>query len=139
MQLDTELIPIAERVLNFLKLSRERGQITPDNPISSTGIVEAAAKYKVKIKREDIYHIVHYLREKQEPISSSQTGYFYALNPEELKPAICEQVKIIRERQETLTLLKRIQDNLSKSTNSLFDSPVAQVLNDGLELEPFQK
>ncbi len=135
MKLDPELLQVAGRLLNYLKLQREKGIIAPDNPISSAALVEVAKKAGVKLTRENIYHIVHHLREQNEPIASCQAGYFYATAPEELKWSICEQVKIIRERQETLTLLKRIQDNLQKSVNGLFPTPAAEVLKNNLELE----
>ena len=144
MELSPELIIYSERLRNFLKTSRERNQITPEHPISSMGIVEIAGRKKDKngnplqpiiLTREDIYHLVHYLREQNEPIASGQRGYFYALAPEEFNAGIAEQIRIIKERQETLTLLKRIQSNLVKSNNSLFESPVAQTLKTELDLE----
>ncbi len=135
MRLEPELLNASKRLLNYLKTMREKDAITPTTPISSVALVEVAKKSGVKLSRENIYHIVHYLREQNEPIASGQFGYFYAIEPEELKWAICEQMKIIRERQETLTLLKRIQDNLRKSTNSLFPTPAAEVLKNSLELE----
>lgn len=135
MKLEPELIPCADRVKIYLKTMRGKNSITPEHPIPSTGIVDVAEKAKVKLKREDIYHIIHYLREQNEPIASCQQGYFYAITPEEMNGSIAEQVKIIKERQETLTLLKKIQANLFKATNSIFESPAGKVLKDNLELE----
>jgi hypothetical protein len=138
MQLDPELIPIADRVLNFLKISRERGQITPENPISSTGIVEAAAKYNVIIKREDIYCIVHHLRHEGFPIASFQKGYCYAKSPEDFDSMTAENKSAIQERLETLKDVEKIKENMLKSRNSLFASPVGQLLNEKLGLEAFE-
>jgi hypothetical protein len=143
MEISPELLIFAERLKNFLKSNRERGSITPDNPISSIGICQAAAKDKdekgkpkILLTREDVYHLVHLLRERNEPIASCQKGYYYAISPEELNGAIAEQIKIIKERQETLTLLKKIQANLFKATNSVFDSSVGIILKNELDLIP---
>ncbi|MBE3141447.1 MAG: hypothetical protein IMZ53_12805 [Thermoplasmata archaeon] len=148
MELSPELIIYSERLKNFLKTSRERNQITPDKPISSVRIVEIAGRKEDKngnplqpiiLTREDIYHLVHFLREQNEPIASGQRGYFYAIAPEDFDNMIMEQIRIIKERQETLTLAKKLKQNLFKATNSIFDTPTGQILKDNLELEPMNQ
>jgi hypothetical protein len=139
MNLSPELIIYSERLKNYLKKMREQNIITPENPRSSLGLVEAAQKGGVKLTREDIYHCVHYLREQNEPIASGQKGYFYAIVPEDFDGMIMEQIRIIKERQETLTLAKRLKENLFKSVNSVFESSVGQILNNELNLEPLNQ
>jgi hypothetical protein len=139
MQISTENLVYSERLLIFLKTSFYKNRITPSHPILARRIVEIAEKSGIKITVEDIYHCTHYLREKNEPIMSSQRGYSYTDNPDDFNSCIAEQIKIISERQETLTLLKRIQANLFKATHSVFENQKAEILKQELDLIPINQ
>jgi hypothetical protein len=134
MELTPNEILFAGRLGRYLKIKRNNGQITPERKANSIQLVAAAKESDVDLKREDIYRLIHFLREQNVPIVSGQTGYCYALEPEEFDECIAEQKAKLKETQETLSLLIRLQDNLRKTKDDLFQTEAGKVLADNLDL-----
>jgi hypothetical protein len=67
-----------------LKLARESGFLTPERQLSGRKIAAMFGESKgVKLSDSDIRAMVNFLRQKEEPIISTNKGYFYAMTWEE--------------------------------------------------------
>lgn len=53
---------LAQRFLRFLEARLRAGSITPESPMTSTGIIEEAAKSGIKLTERKIQELVRYLR-----------------------------------------------------------------------------
>jgi hypothetical protein len=157
MNISPESVIFSERLKSYLKLQREKGFITPENPILAREIVAIAGRKKdkdgnpvpnpIEVTKEEVYKVVHFLREADVPIASYQRGYCYALVPEDFDAGIAEQKRKLREVVDTMKLMLKLRSNLFKANNSIFpeeinpkiesylDKDVIDILNEGFDIE----
>lgn len=105
--LSEKLIPVAERLADFLMRSREAGAITPERPKTAAQLVEIGADAGIKLECPTIRAMVNYLRIHRRPIASTGSGYFWAKSPAELGPTIIHMMERISAIQNAVSGLER--------------------------------
>jgi hypothetical protein len=105
--LSAKLIPVAHRLAEYLRKSRQFDQITPDNPKTAAELVEIGADAGLKLEGPTIRAMVNYLRINRHPVGSNGNGYFWAIKREELNPTLIHMMERISAIQHAVTGLEQ--------------------------------
>ena len=105
--LPDRLIPIAHRLAEYLRKSREAGTITPETPKTAGDLSSIIEGIGLRAEGPEIRAMVNYLRCNRHPIASTVSGYFWATSREELNSTVMHMMDRISGIQHAVTGLEK--------------------------------
>lgn len=104
--LPERLVPIAQRLGDYLRRCRGAGTITPENPKTAADLSRLIGEIGHKAEGPEIRAMVNYLRMHRHPIASTARGYFWATRREELNSTLIHMMDRIAAIQHAITGLE---------------------------------
>jgi prefoldin subunit 5 len=106
---DKYIEEISRKIVKMLKTLRENNQ--EEYTISAGELCERIVEI---VHPDHVYFAVHEARGRGEPVIQNGAGYFYALYPSEVEPALSSLKARVQKIHESISFLQSIQKRLEE-------------------------
>ena len=124
---------LAQRFLDFLRKSRERGETSATVHVTADEIIARAGKHGIKLNDSKIRKYTNYLRDEKQPICSDGTGYWFALKSDELDSTIHHLRGRLKEIAEAVRKIEELKSDMEKRETNIFQYPVIKAIQEQFE------